>query len=229
MFNGRELRSEIENVVVTWPSRSGTVRAFYNNMDQTAICYEHILRAIGQGLQSLSLEPFDLEIVNDNTFLVQGTPAQNDSGDSNPAKLNMFKEAFLSICKTSKTLPPAATQAARVPGLSHSVRLQFTKSDIDKLEREGQALRSDWEHSPLSHSLSQVLRTVGWYVDQKKGHLQRISKNGDTVRVSYTAALGMQKTESLTLLQIYDMWVHLFKQRKGTFGNRSPGCLKGDV
>lgn len=32
-------------------------------MMQPAICYEHILLAIGQGLESLTLEAFDLEVV----------------------------------------------------------------------------------------------------------------------------------------------------------------------
>jgi hypothetical protein len=32
--------------------------------------------------------------------------------------------------------------------------------------------------------------------------------------VSYTGSLGTQKLETLTLVEIYDMWVHLYKQRK---------------
>ena len=185
-------------------------------MDQTAICYEHILRAVGQGLESLSLETFELEVADD-VFSVQGTPSQKEYGHSSMAKLNAFKEAFLNICQTLKQPPPAATPAGTVPRPSHSLQIQFTQADIDELELEGRALRSDWERSPLSHSLSQILRTVGWYVDQKKGHLQKISMTGERVSFSYMASVGTQKSELLTLLQIYDMWVHLFKQRKGTY------------
>jgi len=186
---------------------------FITLMAQTAICYEHILRAIGQGLESLSLEAFDLEAANDS-FLIQGTPTQKESAKTTIAKLNEFKKAFLGICHTPKPAP-SATLAERVPGSSRLLRLQFTQADIDKLERDGQALRSDWERSPLSHSLPQVLRTVGWYVDHKKGRLQKISRNRETLSVSYTGSLGTQKIETLTLVQIYDMWVHLYKQRKG--------------
>jgi hypothetical protein len=185
-------------------------------MDQTAICYEHILRAVGQGLESLSLETFELEVADD-VFSVQGTPSQKEYGHSSMAKLNPFKEAFLNICQTLRQPPPAATPAGTVPRPSHSLQMQFTQADIDELELEGRALRSDWERSPLSHSLSQILRTVGWYVDQKKGHLQKISMTGERVSFSYMASVGTQKSELLTLLQIYDMWVHLFKQRKGTY------------
>jgi hypothetical protein len=33
--------------------------------------------------------------------------------------------------------------------------------------------------------------------------------------VSYLGAIGTEKTEMFTLLQLYDMWVHLYKRRKG--------------
>lgn len=183
-------------------------------MTQPAICYEHILRAIGQGLESLSLESFDLEVAED-TFSFRGIPRQKKSEKSPVTKLKAFKKAFLEICYSSRTPAPTETSDISFPGSSRLLRLQFTQADIDKLERDGQALRSDWERSPLSHSLPQVLRTVGWYVDQKKGQIHKVSKAADTVSVSYTGLLGTQKFEILTLVQIYDMWVHLYKQRKG--------------
>ena len=182
-------------------------------MAHPAICYEHILRAIGQGLESLSLEAFDLEVAN-GTFLIQGTPTRKGSEKGTIAKLNGFKKAFLSICQTAKKSALHASPAERAPGPSRLLQLQFTQADIDKLERDGQALRSDWERSPLSHSLPQVLRTVGWYVDHKKGQLQKISRIGETLNVCYIESRGTQKIETLPLLQIYDMWVHLYKQRK---------------
>ncbi len=198
-------------------------------MAQPAICYEHILRAIGQGLESLSLEAFDLEVAND-TFSIQGTPTRKEPEGSPVAKLNSFKKALLGICHTSKKPKPSATPAVQVAGCSRTLRLQFTQADIDKLERDGQALRSDWERSPLSHSLPQVLRTVGWYVDHKKGQLQKLSRSGETLSVSYTGSLGTQKLETLTFLQIYDMWVHLYKRRKGRVKiGPDVSSIKGDV
>ena len=183
-------------------------------MTQPAICYEHILRAIGQSLDSLSLDSFDLEVA-ESTFSVRGIPTQKQSEKPPVTKLKAFKKAFLEICHSSRTLAPTPTPNVRVPGFSRLLRLQFTQADIDKLERDGQALRSDWERSPLSHSLPQILRTVGWYVDHKKGQIHKISKTADTLSVSYTGLLGNQKFETLTLVQIYDIWVHLYKQRKG--------------
>ena len=182
-------------------------------MRQSAICYEHILRAIGQGLESLSLEAFDLEVAGD-AFSIRGIPTRKKSEELPVTKLQAFKKAFLDICNMS-TAAQAATPV-KVPAPSRLLRLDFTQADIDKLEREGQALRSDWERSPLSHSLPQVLRTVGWYVDQKKCQLQKISRTGEALSVSYTGSRGTQKLETLRLVEIYDMWVHLYKQRKGS-------------
>jgi hypothetical protein len=196
-------------------------------MAQPPICYEHILRAIGQGLESLSLEAFDLEVVDDS-FSIQGTPTRKESEKPTIAPLNAFKKAFLSICHASKKSAPSSTSAGRDAAC---LQLRFTQADIDRLERDGQAQRSNWERSPLSHSLPQVLRTVGWYVDHKKGELKKLSSSGEMLTVTYIGLLGTHKVESLTLLQIYDMWVHLYKRRKGhiEIGSAVSSVTRGDV
>jgi hypothetical protein len=87
------------------------------------------------------------------------------------------------------------------------------QKDIDRLERDRRALRSDWNASPLAPSMPQLLRTVGWYVDHKQGQLNKLSKDGDSLTVSYLKAIVTEKIETFTLLQLYDMWV--YKRRKG--------------
>ena len=190
------------------------LHAFFAAMPQKSIYYEQILRAIGQGLEALSVEAFDLEVAND-IFMIQATATRSNRATSNAPKLSSIRKAFLKICHSHKKTSPAQRPAGKLSRSPALLRLQFTQTDIDNLERDGQALRSDWKGSPLAHSLPQLLRTVGWYVDQSQGHLHKISKNGGSVSVTYTGSLGTEKIETLTLLQIYDMWVHLFKQRKG--------------
>jgi hypothetical protein len=116
-------------------------------MAEPMIRYEHILRAIGQGLESLSLEAFDLKVVGD-TFSIQGTPTRKESEKPTIAPLNEFKKAFLSICHTSKKSAPSENPAESVSGSSRLLRLQFTQADIDKLEHDGKALRSDGSAAP---------------------------------------------------------------------------------
>jgi hypothetical protein len=181
-------------------------------MVKTMIQYEHILRAIGQGLEALSVETFDLKVAND-TFLIQAAVTQKEP--ANAAKLSSFKKAFLDICHIAKKPVTMETPAGKAGASSRSLRLEFTQKDIDRLERDGQALRSDWNASPLAHSMPQLLRTVGWYVDHKQGRLHKLSKDGDSLTVSYLKAIGTEKIETFTLLQLYDMWVHLYKRRRG--------------
>ena len=82
-------------------------------MSQSPVCYEHTLRAIGQGLESLSLEAFDLEVAGD-AFSIRGIPTRKESEKSPVAKLKAFKETFLDICNTSKTPPRSATPSIKV-------------------------------------------------------------------------------------------------------------------
>jgi hypothetical protein len=175
-------------------------------MANTTIQYEHILRAIGQGLEALSVEAFGLEVANE-AFLINGTARGS-------ANRNAFKKAFLDICQISTKATLSRTFAGTPSTSSRLVRLRFTQQAIDKLEQDGRALRSNWNGSPLAHSLPQLLRTVGWYVDNKKGQLKKITK-GDSLRVSYVESTGKEKSEIFTLLQLYDMWVHLYRRRKG--------------
>jgi hypothetical protein len=181
---------------------------------KTMVQYEHILRAIGQGLEALSVEQFELESTN-AVFVVQGSATQKEAEKPNAGKLSAFKKALLEICHISKTTATSETPAGEAGAPSRLLRLEFAEKDIDKLERDGQALRSDWSASPLAHSLPQLLRTIGWYVDHKEGQLKKVSKDGDSLMVSYLGSTGTEKTETFTLLQLYDMWVHLYKRRKG--------------
>jgi hypothetical protein len=132
---------------------------------------------------------------------------------ANAAKLGSFKKAFFDICHISKKPGTTKTPAGKAGASSRSLRLEFMQKDIDRLERDRRALRSDWNASPLAPSMPQLLRTVGWYVDHKQGQLNKLSKDGDSLTVSYLKAIVTEKIETFTLLQLYDMWV--YKRRKG--------------
>ena len=83
---------------------------------QDDIKYEHIRRAVGQGLEALSLEAFDLEVAGD-IFSVRGIPTRKESEKSPVIKLKAFKTAFLDICNPSKAPPRSATPAVKSPAL----------------------------------------------------------------------------------------------------------------
>jgi hypothetical protein len=95
-------------------------------MVKTTIQYEHILRAIGQGLEALSVETFDLQVAND-TFLIQGAATQKESEKPNAAKLSAFKNAFLEICHISKKSATSETPAGKAGASSRAASAIYTK------------------------------------------------------------------------------------------------------
>ena len=72
--------------------------------------YEHILRAIGQGLEALSVEGFELKATNE-IFVVQGAATQKEPEKPTVGKLSAFKKAFLEICHISKATATSETPA----------------------------------------------------------------------------------------------------------------------
>ena len=164
--------------------------------------YEQILRAIGQGLEDVSIkDSFDLEVDGQN-YVLRGS-------STNLRSSKQLRDVFLNICKIFNTRTPRGRVSS-----SKVLCLTFSKDAVDKLERAGQASRSDGRSLPKPHSLPQLMRTVGWYLDKKQGRLLRLSKHGDTVSVLYLGLLGNERLESFTQLMLYDIWVRLYKKRK---------------
>ena len=100
--------------------------------------------------------------------------------------------------------------------------LRFSRKDIDRLERDGKS-RSDASHAPKPHSSPQTLRTLGWLIDNKEGRLLKIFMRGHSVRVCYSAVSGSERMEALSLTNVYDVWVRMYKQRRARFEIRGTG------
>jgi hypothetical protein len=128
-------------------------------MSQPPVCYEHILRAIGQGLESLSLDAFDLEVTND-ICSIQGTPTQKESEEPTVPKLNAFKKAFLGIVTARKQPrhPPVLPKGllGRLPRSYCNLRMPTLTSSNETDRRYAQM-----GAQPPIIQLAEVLRTVG--------------------------------------------------------------------
>jgi hypothetical protein len=186
-------------------------------MKQTS--YEQVLRAIGQGLEALRLEIFDLEVQGEN-YVIRGNPARSKNTlGIDPVAI---KKAFLEVCNrvSSRFLP--GTPAQNLSPCSELV-LHFSEKDIDRLERDGLKARSDNSQAPKPHSLPQTLRTLGWFVDNKQGRLLKISVSSHGVRVFYSEPSGSQRMEELSLANVYDAWVHRYKRRGAPSETRAAG------
>src|SRR5258706_5150864 len=109
--------------------------------------YERQLRTIGQSLEAQRIRIFELHQQGER-FVVKGQP---DQETSLLAKLINWQKRN------------------RSAGLSNS--LNFTPQDIDQLNRQGCAQRSMTNRLPDSHSLANILRTVGALLESQVAEL----------------------------------------------------------
>lgn len=183
-------------------------------------CYEQILRAIGQALELLCVQAFDLEVDGDN-YLVRGE--SETSKKRKVPETRSVKNALRNFWNKSPTQTSTRTARGNLSSSFVFLGMRFAQEDIDRLERQGQALRASWERSPNAHTLSQILRTVGAHVDHKRGRLLRVSKRSQWVTVCYKGPFGGERIERFTQSNLYDFWVHMYKQRKQPTGMRRNG------
>jgi len=95
------------------------------------------------------------------------------------------------------------------------LELHFGPDDIDRLEHQGRAARRpDSKGTTNPNRLSQILRAVGAYVERKSVRLLKVSKRNDWVSIEYQTAVGKSGVENFRTTDLYDFWVHLYKQRK---------------
>jgi len=170
--------------------------------------HQNALRAIGQGLETLEVKSFDLEI-SDKQYVVSGEcdkPTAADAPKSNLKKI--FLSLVLNVTKKS------AIQTSGSPPF-HFTGLRFTRKDIELLERKGQVLQTQSEsRTPKPHSLSQILRTVGAYLDQERSRLVKISWRDGFLTLWYINRSGVESKDILSPMAFYQQWVDQYKHRK---------------
>src|SRR5258706_7803651 len=98
--------------------------------------YQSVLRAIGQGLESLEIKSFVLE-VSDNNFIVHGeckTPVTTDTSKSRLKK--SFLTLVLNVTK-KKAVQLRRSRPFRFSGLT------FKQMDIELLDRNGKHFQTN--------------------------------------------------------------------------------------
>ena len=82
------------------------------------------------------------------------------------------------------------------------------------METEGQSRRQGAGGRPEAHALSQVLRAVGAFVDQKQGRLTSVKMASQDITIEYESALKQNVTEKFTIATLYDYWVKMYLKRR---------------
>jgi len=152
--------------------------------------YGRQLRTIGQSLEAQRIRIFELHQQGER-FVVKGEP---DQETSLLAKLINWQKRN------------------RSAGLSSS--LAFTPQDIDQLDRQGHAQRSMTNRLPDSHSLANILRTVGAHLESKGAELIELQKKELSITMLSCNQAGHPELEERTTSSLHDLFLRQHDKRK---------------
>ena len=166
--------------------------------------YAQTLRLIGQDLQDLHLEKFELEI-NESGFIVKGEIVVTESEPKSSAP--QPKTGFFPRLLKPKTISPQPRVQIR------AIERRYTATDLERLAKEGRTHAKD--ATPDFYKPGEFLRVIGSYLDKKRGTLLKLCKGDQEVTLHYQSIHGEEKTELQRMSSFYDLYIHMCKQRHG--------------
>jgi hypothetical protein len=175
------------------------------------IDFSQRLRALGQALELLNVDAFYMEPDGDD-FLVRANAIVPVANSVEPAlEANILQHVWGVLPgRRSVELGLNLSVAPRVTRLD----LRYTATDIDRVERKGWARRMNPRGIADPGSLSQLLRTIGAYIDRKPARLVKISQERTSAIVDYQTFFGSRSREVLTVADLYDFWFEMYMRRE---------------
>ena len=146
------------------------------------------LRVIGQHLQGISIDTFELEKTGDKYILWLDRNQPNGKSST--------KTGFKSISTMDRAHEKIATP------------LHFRGSDILGLDVESRLRRSEDGGMPDAGSLGLKMRVLGQYLDLKRADDFAISWSTGSVRISF-----LQKEQSLSPSNLYELGICMYLKR----------------
>jgi hypothetical protein len=165
--------------------------------------FSHLLRPVGQMLEPLQIESFSLKVED------RGVAVYAEKHETPQPAPNVSLKVSWQIFRRKKAEP-----AQVPPPSSGTLEIHYTHEDIARMDDEGQGKRTGAPGSPEANTLSQILRAVGAFVDQKQGRLLAVTKDGQEISIEYESALKRALTEKFTVASLYDYWVKMYLRRR---------------
>jgi hypothetical protein len=159
--------------------------------------YDQVLRNIGQSLEAQRITTFELSRQGER-FIVKGEPERENS-----------------LLETLRHWQ----RRRRSEGLAES--LSFTPHDIEQLERQGRAHRARPNRLPDFHSLPNMLRTVGAYLDSKNAELVELRKRPLSLTILSRNKDGYPDYEERAVASFYELFLKLHQMRKSALPSRA--------
>jgi len=170
--------------------------------------FSQSLRAIGQALEILKIDTFEMENEGDD-YLVRGDALSRGSIERGVAEgMVEYVWGIVPGRAPLHTTNETSRATPRTP-----VDLCYTSEDLNRLEQEGQAKRSATSGIASVDDLPQLLRTTGAYLDQKGARLLKLTREGESLVVQYEAASGQRHQETISSSNLYDFWVEMCMKR----------------
>ena len=172
--------------------------------------YARLLRAIGQALEILQFGSFTMELTGGD-FLVRGSAATSkEQAEARAIRQRLIK--FVWEALPGEKAPDAEIEFA-MSTWPVELDLRYTAKDMDRLEQQGKAKRQRVAGVPDVASLSQLLRTIGAYVAQKRARLVKITRYGELLAIEYDTVGGGTGYETVSATSLYEFWAQLYLQR----------------
>lgn len=165
--------------------------------------FSQLLRPVGQMLEPLQIESFSLKVQD------RGVAVYAEKHETPQPAPNLSLKVSWQIFRRKKAEPAQDPQPS-----SGTLEIHYTREDIARMDSEGQSKRTGAGGSPEAHTLSQILRAVGAFVDQKQGRLLGVTKDGQEISIEYESALKRELTEKFTVASLYDYWVKMYLRRR---------------
>lgn len=166
--------------------------------------FSQLLRPVGQMLEPLGVESFSLSVA-DSGVSIHAQKREHAPEETGGVSLRVTWQMFRRKKASSDPVPQPTS------GL---VEIHYSYDEIARLDQEAQRRRQGAAAGSGAHTLSQVLRAVGAFVDQKQGRLLAVTKEGQEISVEYESALKRQLTEKFTVASLYDFWVKMYLRRQ---------------
>ena len=158
----------------------------------TETSYSEDFRSIGQALETKNVRSFELKR-SGYWYTVEGVPAEQGLLRS---KLNKLKLRFRSGSDTQT--------------------LTLALSEVAELSKKGKAQRVMPGRTPEFQRLSNMLRTIGAYLDGKQAKFVELQVRPLTVTLSYQDHDGQQQVEDRTIRSFYNLSLELYDKRYET-------------
>ena len=170
----------------------------------SSLNFSQLLRPVGQMLEPLQIESFSLK-VEDSGVSVHAQKREEARAQPPGVSLRVTWQIFRRK-KTERENDPQPSSGA--------LEVYYTRDDIARMDTEARGRRQGAGGRPEAHTLSQILRAVGAFVDQKQGRLVGVSMDGQEISIEYESALKRNLTEKFTVASLYDFWVKMYLRRR---------------